>query len=131
MNRDAPGSAEDTNDFSVYPRIILSLIIALVLIQPAVHLLQHPVTASGWFQLAAAATFGPLVLWKVWVNAPGAQPTPRIILLVVLALGIALFVAGGKSGSWIPVLAFAAALCGRYSTTPVPAIIASAACAFA
>lgn len=131
MNRDAPGSAEGTNDFSFYRRVILSLIIALVLVQPAVSLLQHPITATGWFQLVAVVIFTALVLWKIWVNAPGAQPTPWFVLFVILALGIAIFVTGGKSGVWIPVLAFAAAMCGRYSTTPAPAIIASAACAFA
>jgi two-component system, NarL family, sensor histidine kinase DesK len=130
MNRDAPGT-EDADGLRGYRRSILSLIIALVLLQPAVHLLQHPVTASGWFQLAAVVVFLPLVLWKVWVNAPGAQRTPWIVLLIIVALAIALFVAGGKTGVWIPVLAFAAAMCGRYSMTPAPAIVASAACAFA
>ncbi len=70
-------------------------------------------------------------MWKVWVNDPGAQPTPWLILAIILVLAIVLFVVGGKSGDWIPALAFAAAMCGRYSSTPVPAIIVSVACAAA
>src|SRR5215475_7951454 len=128
MNRDAPGPAEE-DGFRSYRRAILSLVIALVLLQPTTALFKHALTASSWFQLVAAIILVCLVLWKVWVNAPGSQPTPWPILLVILALAIALFVVGGKSGDWIPALAFAAALCGRYSATPVPAIVASAACA--
>lgn len=129
MNRDTPGTDED--GLRGYRRAILSLIIAFLLLQPTVRLLSHPMTASDWFQVAAAFALVGLVAWKVWVNDPGPQPTPWLILAIILALAIALFVAGGKSGDWIPALAVAGAMCGRYSSTPVPAIIVSVACAAA
>lgn len=128
MNCDTPGIA-DEDRLRGYRRAILSLIIAFVLLQPTVRLLSHPLTASDWFQVTAAFVLVGLTLWKVWVNDPGAQRTPWLILAIILVLAIALSVAGGKSGDWIPALAFAAAMCGRYSSTPVPAIIASVACA--
>jgi two-component system, NarL family, sensor histidine kinase DesK len=102
-----------------------------VLLQPTVRLLSHPMTASDWFQVVAAVVLLGLTLWKVWDNHPGAQRTPWLILALILALAIALFVVGGKSGDWIPALAFAAAMCGRYSSTPLPAIASSVACAIA
>ena len=128
MNRNTPGVV-DEDGLRGYRRAILSLIIAFVLLQPTVRLLSHPLTASGWFQVTTAFVLTGLILWKVWVNSPGAQRIPWLVLAVILVLAIALFVAGGKSGDWIPALAFAAAMCGRYSSTPVPAIVASAACA--
>ena len=128
MNRDTPGVG-DEDGLRGYRRAILSLIIAFVLLQPTVRLLSHPLTASGWFQVTTAFVLTGLIPWKVWVNSPGAQRIPWLVLAVILVLAIALFVAGGKSGDWIPALAFAAAMCGRYSSTPVPAIVASAACA--
>jgi two-component system sensor histidine kinase DesK len=129
MNSDAPGLADD--GLRGYRRIILSLVIALVLLQPTTALFKHPMTASDWFQLVTAIVLVALVLWRVWISPPGAQPTPWLILAVILALAIALFVVGGKSGDWLAALAFAAAMCGRYSATPAPAIVASAACAIA
>jgi two-component system sensor histidine kinase DesK len=129
MNRDTPGTDED--GLRGYRRAILSLIIAFVLLQPTVHLLRNPLSASDWFQVTAAVVLAGLILWKVWASDPGAQRTPWLILAIILVLAIALFVVGGKSGDWIPALAFTAAMGGRYSSTPVPAIIASAACATA
>ena len=128
MNRDTPGVG-DEDGLRGYRRAILTLVIAFVLLQPTIRLLTHPPTASDWFQVTAAIVLNGLILWKVWVNRPGAQRTPWLVLAIILVLAIALFVAGGKSGDWIPALALAAAMCGRYSSTPVPAIVASAACA--
>ena len=130
MNRDTPGIA-DEDGLRGYRRAILCVIIAFLLLQPTVRLLSHPMTASDWFQVAAAFVLLGLIVWKVWVNDPGPQPTPWLILAIILALAVALFVASGKSGDWIPALAVAGAMCGRYSSTPVPAIIVSVACAAA
>ena len=127
MNSDAPRADDD--GLRGYRRTVLSLVFTFILLQPTASLVTHPLTASGWFQVFAAIVLLALVLWKTWVNAPGAQPTPWVVLFVILALAIALFVVGGKSGDWLAALAFAAAMCGRYSAHPAPAIIAAAACA--
>jgi two-component system sensor histidine kinase DesK len=127
MNSDAPRADDD--GLRGYRRTVLSLVFTFILLQPTASLVTHPLTASGWFQVFAAIVLLALVLWKTWVNAPGAQPTPWVVLVVILALAIALFVVGGKSGDWLAALAFAAAMCGRYSAHPAPAIIAAAACA--
>jgi len=122
------GSTDDEGMRGVR-RAVLSLIIALVLLLPAAQLISRHRTPSDWFQLSAAIVLAGLILWKVWVSDPGSQRTPWLVLGVVVGLAIALFVAGGSTGDWIPALAFASAMCGRYSSSPVPAIVGSTACA--
>jgi two-component system, NarL family, sensor histidine kinase DesK len=130
MSRELPGTADDSGTLREIRRAVLSVLIAIILFQPAFRLLTSPLTAADFVQLGAITLLIGLVLWKIWASDPGAQRTPWPILLVILGLAIVLFVVGGdQAGAWIPALAFAAAMCGRYSSSPVPAIVGGTACA--
>src|ERR1700733_5951895 len=130
MTREVPGIADDSGLRTVR-RSVISLIAAAVLLSPLAHLLQKPLTGTSWFLMSGSIVFVGLVLWQVWALGEGGAGarTPWLTLAGIVGLAIALFVVGGQEGAWIPALAFAAALCGRYSTSPVPAVIGGATCA--
>jgi two-component system sensor histidine kinase DesK len=132
MTRELPGIADDSG-LRIFRRSVISLIAAAVLLSPLAHLLKKPLTGTSWFLIGGAILFVGLVLWQVWAlgDGGGRARTPWLTLAGIVGLGIALFVVGGQEGAWIPALAFAAALCGRYSTSPVPAVIGGATCALA
>jgi two-component system, NarL family, sensor histidine kinase DesK len=114
---------------SVSRRLVVTAFIALVLLQPAFRLLHQPLTGVGWFQLIGALVLTGLVCWQVLFADIDRQHPPWPVLLIVVALGIALFAVGGIS--WLASLAVSAGVCGRYSRMPAPAVASAAACAAA
>jgi two-component system sensor histidine kinase DesK len=108
----------------VVRRVVVSIFLVGILLQPAARLFTGPRSGQDWFQLAGALTLTGIVLWQV----TSAKDSPRRIqwLGLALALAIALFVVGGPS--WLAAPAVAAAMCGRFSDTPFPAIIGAVAC---
>jgi two-component system sensor histidine kinase DesK len=132
MSRQPPGAPEDYRDgMRQYRRALLIIVFLFSLGGHALHLLQGPLTAPIWFQLIAVIVFAGLTLREFVGPWPPAGRPPWLVLAIILALGIALVVAGGRSGGWIPALAFAGAACGRYSRSPIPAVAASVICAAA
>jgi two-component system, NarL family, sensor histidine kinase DesK len=132
MSRQPPLAPEDYRDRMRELRRVLVIIVILIAIGgQAVRLLQAPLTGPTWFQLIAAIVFVGLTLRQFTVPWSTASRPPWLVLAIILALGIALVVAGGRSSGWVPALAIAGAAWGRYSRSPVPAVAASVICAAA
>jgi two-component system, NarL family, sensor histidine kinase DesK len=127
VNRELPGPAEYDDGYRAR-RLLLSVIILVFTVGPAVHLLQKPLTASDWVQLACVVPFIGLALWRLNTDASSPGPVVWGSVALIVALGLTLFIAGGQNATWVTVLAIASALCGRYSSTRVPTVIVSAAC---
>jgi len=124
---DEEAAETERADFTRYRRLILIAIIAFSLITPAIALIrQHAGTGQEAFLLAGTPVF--LVLtWRALMRPPGvAVPVPWGWLGATLALAIALYAVGAMN--WFIVLAVAAAVCGRYSATPRPAIAGAVIC---
>jgi two-component system sensor histidine kinase DesK len=124
-------AADDTVDRSqVARRIVVFGLIVFAVLQPAVSVLGHPLHVRGWFEVIGSVVLTGLVCWRLaWQKPGGRQPVPWLWLLVVLALGIALFTVGGAN--WLAALAVTAAVFGVYSQTPAPALIGATACGVA
>jgi two-component system, NarL family, sensor histidine kinase DesK len=134
MIRELPGLADDAAGLHAFRRLVLTVATVAILLSPLRHLLQKPLTAAGWFQVVGAIVFLGLVLWQIWVmgqTGMSTRRTPWLTLAGIVALAMALFVVGGHNGTWLSALVFAAAVCGRYSSTPAPAAIAGGACGLA
>jgi two-component system, NarL family, sensor histidine kinase DesK len=131
MTRDLPVAADGggARSSAFYRRAVIGVVIAAALLGPAVHLLQRPLTGVAAFQLAAAVILTALVLWRFRPgdSVPGVMPWP--VVGAVLALAIALYAVGGQA--WLGALAIGAAVCGRLSRTPGPAVAGAAACSLA
>src|SRR5215469_8205759 len=106
-------------------RVVVSIFLVVILLQPAARLFIGPRSGLEWFQLAGALTLTGIVLWRL-TSAKDNRLRTQQWLGLALALAIALFVVGGPS--WLAAPAVAAAMCGRFSDTPFPAIIGAVAC---
>lgn len=129
MTRDLPvlaADAEEARSSGRYRRLLISVIIAAVLLGPAPHLLQGSLTGRAVFQLAGAVALTGLVLWSIHAGDGIPEVAPWPLVAVILALAIALYVAGGQG--WLGALAVAGAVCGRFSRTPGPAAAGAVAC---
>jgi two-component system, NarL family, sensor histidine kinase DesK len=110
-------------------KTLISLVITIILLQPALPLLRRMPTGLEWFQLVGVIALVVLIIWRINVTDARPEHTPWLALLVILALAITLFVIGGLS--WLATLAVAAAICGRFSRTPILAAAGAAACVVA
>jgi len=129
MNHDRSVLAAEDADgrsWTVFRRTGVSLLIAFALLQPAISRLGRPLDGRGWFQVIGAVVLAGLVCWRVSSTELGAHPAPWLWLSAILALGVALFAVGGAN--WIATLAVTGAALGRYSRTPVPAVVGAAVC---
>jgi two-component system, NarL family, sensor histidine kinase DesK len=131
MTRELPGAAVDPDGMLGFRRGVLSLLISFAMLSPLYHLVQRPLTASGWVEVICAVVFLGLTLWQVLTFGMTARRPPGLTTLVLVPLAITLFVLGGKSGTWLTALAIAAGLCGRYSGSRWPAWIGGGACTLA
>jgi two-component system, NarL family, sensor histidine kinase DesK len=107
---------------------IIGVIVAYFVLDPAAGNLGHDPTARNALLLAGALAFIGLLAWLVTsthVVAPQRVPWP--LLAVILALGIALYLAEGRE-NWLIVLVLAAAACGRFSATARPAVTGAVTC---
>jgi two-component system, NarL family, sensor histidine kinase DesK len=116
----------DARSWHIFRRTLVSALVAFALLQPAINELGHPLDGRGWFQVIGAVVLTGLVCWRVSSTEIGSHPAPWLSLAAILALGLALFAVGGAN--WIATLAVTAAAFGRYSRTPVPAIVGAATC---
>jgi two-component system, NarL family, sensor histidine kinase DesK len=130
VTSDLPVYADDGDGAWLARRLVLGVLIVIALLGPTAHLLSHRLTPSGWFQLGAVIALGALTRLLIMTGRHGRR-LPWPYLVAIVAVAIALFVAGGKSGEWIAALAIAAAACGRYTDRTWPAIGASVACSAA
>ena len=115
-----------------FRRVVISLVIAFFVLAPALGALRNHELAAAhkWFLVAGSLVF----VGTAWVILnrradPGTGPVPWIPLALIVALGIALFVVGTEN--WLTALVVAAGVCGRFSATPRPALLASLACGIA
>jgi len=115
MSRGLPSPEESDRRLHGYRRGLVNVLVVIALISAIVNLYQEPLTTSRWFLLGGTFLFAGLGLWRLTPidRARGSQP--EWYLIIMLGLGIALFVVGGQG--WIPALAVAAGLCGRYVTS--------------
>jgi two-component system, NarL family, sensor histidine kinase DesK len=129
MRRELPDAEARDRRLGGYRRSLLNVLIVIALISAFLNLHNEPLTASRWFLLLGVLLFAALGLWRLTPvdRAPGSQPWAYLVGM--LALGIALFVAGGSG--WVPVLAVAAGLWGRYVTSAALAAAGSGLCAVA
>jgi two-component system sensor histidine kinase DesK len=126
-----PDDAEDRH-LSQFRHVAMRAIIGFAILGPAIGQFGHHPAAPGWkwFLVGGSIAFAALAwIFVVGTGPPGDQPVPWIPLMVILALGIALFIVGKEN--WLAVLAVAAAACGRYSGTVRPAMVGAVACALA
>lgn len=133
MMRPYGGSDEDDDRrISLIRRLLLGVLIVFFLVTPALGVFGHPALSepAKWFLFSGSLVFVVLTwIYAVAPGPPGAQPVPWVPLAVILGLGIAIFIVGREN--FLTVLAVAAAACGRFSSTPRPAVIAATACALA
>jgi two-component system, NarL family, sensor histidine kinase DesK len=131
MTRELPGARADHDGMLGLRRGMLILLVSFAMLSPLYHLVQRPLTASGWLQVCCALVFLGLTLWVLLTLGMDARRPPMLTTLVLVPLAITLFVSGGKSGTWLTALAIAAGLCGRYSASRWPAIVGGGACTLA
>ncbi len=132
MTRDLPARAagiDQTRSADRFRRALISIIIAAVLLSPALHLLQEPLTGLAVFQPVGAVILTGLVLWRISCGDSVPEVKSSGLAGLIVALAIALYAAGGQG--WLGSLAVAAAVCGRFSRTPGPAVAGAAACSLA
>jgi two-component system, NarL family, sensor histidine kinase DesK len=129
MSGELPDAEARDRRLGGYRRGLVNVLVVIALISAFVNLHREPLNASRWFLLCGTVLFAILGLWRLTPieRAPGTQSWSYLI--VMLGLGIALFVVGGQG--WIPVLAVAAGLCGRYVTSAYLAAAGSGLCAIA
>ncbi len=112
------------------------VLIGLFVLGPGVAAVRAGSSPTSWFLLAGSVVFFltvvPVVV--VWPRASFRIPTWLLVAYFV-GLATALFVVGqqhlgnGKQLNWVITLAVAAAACGRFSSTPRPAVVGGGACA--
>ncbi|HXW44102.1 MAG TPA: sensor histidine kinase [Streptosporangiaceae bacterium] len=122
-------SAGDSDRLHRIRRMLVSVLIVIALASALLNLHKEPLTASGWFLICGTLVFAALGVWRLTPIERSTGSQPLLYLAVMLGLGIALFVVGGTG--WIPALAVAAGVCGRYAGTAVLAAVGSAACGVA
>jgi two-component system sensor histidine kinase DesK len=104
-------------------RILLAIFFAALVLQPFHVVLHGPHSDLEWFQLAGAVILSGIVFWQ-FSSADFGDGRPHwVILLVISALALALFVAGGPNR--LATVAIAAAIWGRLSRHPAPVIATS------
>jgi two-component system sensor histidine kinase DesK len=106
-------------------RILIGLFFAALVFLPARTsasriALGGPDSDLAWFQLIGAAVWSGIVFWQFSSADADDRRTHWVTLLAISALALALFIAGGPN--WLATAAVAAAICGRFSRTPAPAI---------
>jgi len=109
-------------------RIILSLVVVVILLQPYLKIMQRgPQSASQWFEVAGAPVLACMAVWLISSAVARSQPAPWFALVPMLALSIGLLVVGGPGV--LAATTVAAAMWGRNSRTALPATVAAAVCA--
>jgi two-component system sensor histidine kinase DesK len=131
MTRELPGSAADRDVGVGARRSVLYVLVCFAILQPLYHLIQRPLTSSGWLQIGCGVAFLGLTLWQVVSIGHDERRPPHVTMPVLIALAITLYVVGGSSGTWLTTLGIAAGLCGRYSSSRWPALIGGGACTLA
>jgi two-component system, NarL family, sensor histidine kinase DesK len=116
VSRNVPVAADDSaalRSAARLRRLLICVVIALVVLGPAVHQVSGHSSALQWAEVGIAVVMAPLAWWAMAVMVPGCRPLwwPVTGLLIVLAL--ALFVLGGVE--WVGPLAVAGGICGRFS----------------
>jgi len=111
-------------------RMIVTLILVVILLQPYLKIMQHgPQSNKQWFELTAAIALAAIVVWLVNSALRRGEPTPWPAAVVLLGLSIGLLAVAGPGA--LAAMAVAAAIWGRNGRTPVPAVVAGSACALA
>ena len=121
--QDAEHEATDRPWASPSRRILIGLLLAFLVLQPAdvVRIVQHgPSSGVQWFQLIGAVVLTGIVFWQFSSAKTGDWRTHWVSLLAISALALALFIVGGPN--WLATVAVAAAICGRFSRFPAPVI---------
>jgi two-component system, NarL family, sensor histidine kinase DesK len=109
-------------------RIILSLVVVVILLQPYLKIMQRgPQSAPQWFEVVGAPALACMAVWLISSAVARSQPAPWFALVPMLALSIGLLVIGGPGS--LAATTVAAAMWGRNSRTALPATVAAAACA--
>jgi two-component system, NarL family, sensor histidine kinase DesK len=109
-------------------RVILSLVVVVILLQPYLKIMQHgPHSARQWFELAGGIALAAIVVWVLSTVVPRGGQAPWPAAVVMLGLAIGLLVVGGPGS--LGATAIAAAIWGRNGRTPLPAVFAAAVCA--
>ncbi len=121
------GDADALHAAVHYRRLLVTAVLIIVLLAPAYHLVTGHVTGGDWVRVTGALVMTGLVLWFMNFTDLATAHVPWVWLALIVALGITLFVLGGDS--WLGPLAVAAAMCGRFSRTSRPAVLAAAICA--
>jgi two-component system sensor histidine kinase DesK len=121
------GDADLLNPAARYRRLLVTAVLLVVLLAPAYHQITGHITGTGWIRVGGALIMTGLALWFMNFTNAATRHVPWLGLALMLALGIALFVLGGDS--WLGPLAVAAAMCGRFGSTPRPAVLAAVICA--
>jgi two-component system, NarL family, sensor histidine kinase DesK len=109
-------------------RLVLSVLVVYFLLVPAITGVIHRVTPATAFTAAATVIFVGILAWQVVLpERPGLRGVPWAWLVVLVVLAIAVFTIG-RGGSWLTILAVAAAACGRFTPTTRPATFGAVTC---
>jgi two-component system sensor histidine kinase DesK len=109
-------------------RLVLTALLVYFLLVPAITGVYDRVTPSTVFMAAATVIFVGIVGWQVVLpERPGRRGVPWAWLVVMVALAITVFTVG-HGGSWLTILAVAAAACGRFTPTTRPATFGAVTC---
>ena len=114
-----------------YRRLVIRVLLAIFLILPVVTLLtsHHHRNGHPWFLILGTLAFVVLVDRTVLVQMPQPGRYERwqwVLLPIVVALGAALFAAGGMS--WLAALAVASAAVGRITPDGRPTVTGLVCC---
>jgi two-component system, NarL family, sensor histidine kinase DesK len=109
-------------------RLVLTALLVYFLLVPAITGVYDRVTPSTVFMAAATVIFVGIVGWQVVLpERPGRRGVPWAWLVVMVILAITVFTVG-HGGSWLTILAVAAAACGRFTPTTRPATFGAVTC---
>jgi two-component system sensor histidine kinase DesK len=119
------GTEQDTDGLWAFRgrRPLIGILLAVLVLQPGdvFRILLHgPESDLQWFQLTGPVVLTGIVLWLFSRAAAPGWRAHWVSLTSITALALALFIAGGPN--WLATVAVVAAICGRFSRTPAPAI---------
>ena len=128
VSLDIDGQEIDGSSVFRNRRILLGLFFAVLVLMPARASVSQialggPHSDLAWFQVTGGLVWSGMVFWQFSSADIGDRRTHWVTLLAISALPLALFIAGGPN--WLATAAVAAAICGRFSRTPAPAIAAA------
>jgi two-component system, NarL family, sensor histidine kinase DesK len=112
-----------------YRRLVIRVLLVIFLLLPVVALRKYPLTGSHDFLILGTLAFVVLVDRTVLVQMPEPGryvPWQWLLLLLIVALGAALFAVGGMA--WLTALAVASAGVGRVSPDGRATVTALACC---